>query len=264
MDSPAGLLTMTDGPKASIRKNRQGRWRGYIGGVRVAEFEDIATESAEAAANRWLAAPTKPQGRIPATPEPVRMEPPTAATITINVDGISDQEKATEKFQSAYRDMMGQLMAPGFIPVLCAHEAAHAIFFMIAGMKEFEPLPATLEYVPQIDDYEGHLAAIRPLDIPSWVEGQFWDWLFAIAQGHAAGGVVARKLMPCSDGGDQDDKRRFLELCENICKLDSNVKIDAEDVWKQAQDAVKLALENPDNVAEIQKQAAILRPKLGL
>ena len=150
--------------KASIRRNRPGKWRGYIGGVRVTEFEDSVTESAEAAAKQWLDALSKPQLRQPAEAELVRTKLAKAAAITINTDGISDQQKATEKFQSAYRDMMGQLTAPGFIPVLCAHEAAHAIYFTLAGMKEFDPRPAELKYDPAIDDYTGSLATIKVLE----------------------------------------------------------------------------------------------------
>ena len=125
-----------------------------------------------------------------------------SSNITIITDGISDEQKATEKFKSAYQDLLSQLKVPGFIPVLCAHEAAHAIYFTLAGMRNFEPIPATIRYDPAIDDYSGHLAAIQILDLPEWKQGQFWDWLFLIAQAHAAGGVVARKLLPSSDGGD--------------------------------------------------------------
>jgi len=183
--------------------------------------------------------------------------------ITINTDGISDEHKATEKFQSAYRDMLAQLTSPGFISVLCAHEAAHAVYFTLAGMKEFDPMPATIKYEPTIDDYTGHLAAIQVLDLPTWTPGNFWDWFFKVARAHAAGGVVARKLMPSSDGGDKDDMDRFKKLCEEFNK-DPKVRIDFEDVWKQAQDSIVKDLENPACSAEIERQASILRPLFGL
>jgi hypothetical protein len=114
--------------------------------------------------------------------------------ITINTDGITEEQKASPRFQSAYRSMLAQLLAPGFIPVLCAHEAAHAIYFTAAGTVEFEPKPATLQYNPSTDDYEGHLAAIQLKDMKMWVPGKFQEWFSNIARGYVAGGVVARKF----------------------------------------------------------------------
>jgi hypothetical protein len=183
--------------------------------------------------------------------------------IEINTDGISDKEKATLKFQSAYKAMMAQLTAPGFIPVLCAHEAAHVIYFALAGMKNFDPKPAAIYYDPTIDDYAGRLAAIQILDLPIWTPGKFGEWFLQIAQAHAAGGVVARKLMPTSDGGDTDDKDRFKGLCEKL-NSDPNVSINVEEQWRKAQDSVNLHLRNPEWLPKIEEYALELRPQLGL
>jgi hypothetical protein len=183
--------------------------------------------------------------------------------IIINIDGISDGERATAKFQSAYADMMTQLSAPGFAHVLCAHEAAHALYFTIAGTKQFEPQTARIRFDPTINDYAGHLAAVQILDLPNWMPGKFAEWFSMVARAHAAGGVVARKLMPWSDGGDQDDRKRLKDLCDELNK-DSNIHINFEDVWKQAQESVAKDLEIPEWMAEIEKQAEILRPQFGL
>jgi hypothetical protein len=183
--------------------------------------------------------------------------------ITINTDGISDEQKATRKFQSAYRDMEAQLTGPGFAPVLCAHEAAHAIYFTAAGMKQFEPMSSQLQYDPTSDDYKGRLAAVQVLGLPPWEPGKFQDWLFRVACGHAAGGVVARKLMPSSDGGDGDDKERFKKLCDKFNE-DPKVGIDFEYWWKLAQESVAKDLENPEMMAAINQAALQLRPLLGL
>jgi len=188
----------------------------------------------------------------------------TASKITINTDGISNAQRVTAKFQSAYRNMRAQLGAPGFIPVLCAHEAAHVIFFAIAGMKNYDTKPASLKYDPLIDDYVGSLASIQVLDLPPWTPGAFWEWFGKIACGHAAGGVVARKLMPSSDGGDQDDKERFKTLCDKL-NADPNVSIDFEITWKSAQDLVSTLLEeDPKIMAAIQEKALELQPLFGL
>src|ERR1019366_2035203 len=91
--------------------------------------------------------------------------------IKIITEGISDEQKTTENFKSAYQDLLTQLSVPGFIPVLCAHEAAHAIYFTFAGMKNLAPIPHTIKFDPVANDYTGHLAAIQILDIPKWTEG---------------------------------------------------------------------------------------------
>lgn len=184
--------------------------------------------------------------------------------ITINTEGISDEQKATAKFQSAYDDMLEQLNAPGFIPVLCAHEAAHVVFFAIAGLKEYDPYPARITYDPTIDDYSGSLAAIQLLDLPHWTEGDFWTWFLRVACGHAAGGVVARRLLPSSDGGDQDDKERFERLCE-MFNQDPKVRMDFEEWWKKAQSTVTEMLDKkPEIMDVINQQALELRPQFGL
>jgi hypothetical protein len=190
--------------------------------------------------------------------------------ITINTDGISNAQKVTVKFQSAYRDMLAQLTAPGFAEILCAHEAAHIVYFTMVGMQSYEALPARLEYDPKRDDYDGHLAAVQLGEFPRWTQGHFADWFSMVARAHVAGGVVARKLMagkPCRGydvtGGDQDDKNRFVALC-TLLNSDPNVSINAESVWKQAQESVLEQLETPEFMSAIEKEAAKLRAELGL
>jgi hypothetical protein len=205
------------------------------------------------------------KGKADASIRPAILIPPSEpAAITINTDGISDEQKKTEKFKSAYRDMMNQLIAPGFIPVLCAHEAGHAIYFSAAGVKDFVALPPRLEFDPSIDDYKGHLAAYKPLDIPSWVEGDFWNWLYRVSKGYAAGGVIARKLDPRTDGGDANDRDNFEKLCKEINDLDSNMSIDWKKHWKEAQDSVASEIANQEFVKRIQMVAEELRPQFGL
>ena len=133
---------------------------------------------------RQQAEAEKKKTEPPAKAQAASQVQPTEPSITINTDGISDDEKKTDKFKSAYRDMMNQLTAPGFIPALCAHEAAHAFYFTLAGMKEFEPLPAHIKFDPAINDYTGHLAAIQVLDLPPWTQGNFHEWFYKIAKAH--------------------------------------------------------------------------------
>lgn len=191
-------------------------------------------------------------------------------TVTINTDGISDAQKATAKFKSAYRDMLTQLSSPGFACVLSCHEAAHLFYFMIAGTKNYEAFPARLSYSPLIGDYSGSMASVQVLDMTPPTEGKVGEWLSGIARALAAGGVVARRLMsskvgpwPDGTGGDQDDK----EYLQNICgKFNSaGNSINSENLWKWAQDSVLQDLsEHPDWLSAIAQLGAELKPKLGL
>jgi len=180
--------------------------------------------------------------------------------ITITTDGISAEQKATEQFKAAYAGMLAKLTAPGFITVLCAHEAAHLVYFNIMGIEKFDIFPARLEFDPTINDYKGHLPAIQPLNIPDWAPGDFWDWLFKIARALAAGGVASRKLMPSSDGGDTDDKERFAIACAEYNKdPQMKTKIDSKEMWAEAQLQVTRDLENPKNMDALNREAAKLR-----
>lgn len=183
--------------------------------------------------------------------------------IVINTDGISDEQKKTEKFNRAYREMLAQLTQPGFAHVLCCHEAGHLFYLTMAGMKEYDPLPARLEYDPKIDDYGGTLASVAPRDVPH--EGNLGEWIWTMARAYAAGGVLSKKLMPSlQDFGDLDDKEQFLKLCQSIKEEVPDFDIDPEALWKQAQDAV-LQDFTPALLARIEQFAEEeLRPQLGL
>jgi len=184
--------------------------------------------------------------------------------ITIKTEGISNEEKNTEKFQSAYREMLAELSAPGFIPVLCAHEATHLIYLTMAGMKKFDALPPTITFDPAKNDYTGHFAAIKALDMPSWTPGKFHEWFSYIARAYVAPGVVARKLMPSSVGGDSKDKERFKKVCDDINKADPNAKIDFDWWWSHGEEMTIEDLKNPNAMKSILEQAENLRPQFGL
>ena len=100
------------------------------------------------------------------------------------------------------------------------------------------------------------------LDMSSWEEGDFWPWFHKVACGHAAGGVVARKLMPSSTGGDDGDEEQFRELCNNLNK-DPNINIDCEEWWKKAQKTVaKILEEHPQTMDVIKEQALALQEQI--
>jgi hypothetical protein len=186
-----------------------------------------------------------------------------ARKIVIDIDGISDAEKLTPKFQRAYAEMLAQLTVPGFAHVLACHEAAHLFYFTMLGMQTYEPCPAKIEYDPNTNDYGGTLAAVKLGEFPQWTPGKFSEWFTLVAKGHASGGVIARKLMPSlRDCGDLDDKARFIDLC-GLINTDPNVSINSERTWQDAKTFVGEDLEHPEVLAAIEKFAEEeLRPQL--
>jgi hypothetical protein len=192
--------------------------------------------------------------------------------VIIDTDGITDEQKRAAKFRSAYQDMMIQLTASGFAHVLCCHEAAHLFYFMRAGTKNYKAFPARLRYDHVMDDYFGSLGSVRILDIPkAATASEFEELLLRVAKAHAAGGVVSRKLMsstvgPWNDptGGDQDDKERLVELCNQL-NASLGGSRDADALWKAAQSEVAQELsDHPDVLDAIEQLASKLRPELGL
>jgi hypothetical protein len=182
----------------------------------------------------------------------------------IKTDGISDEQKATSKFQFVYKGMLAQLNQPNFIPILCAHEAAHLVYFTLMGLKEYDTHPASIRYDPEIDNYVGDLAGVKAIDPPLWKEGKFGEWFSLFARACAAGGVIARKLDPSTDGGDQDDKRRFKAFCDMYNESNPKSPISFEENWKWAQEAVLQDFEQPVMMQMIEQQAQALRTELGL
>jgi len=107
------------------------------------------------------------------------------------------------------------------------------------------------------------LASIQMLDIPKFEKGRFWDQMFKVARAHAAGGVIARKLMPSSDGGDEADKERLRVLCAELRSRHPSFSIDVPGFLEKAQDCVGKGLENVEWLSKIHEFAETLQPKLG-
>jgi hypothetical protein len=186
-------------------------------------------------------------------------------SVTIDTEGISDEQKESPKFKQAYAEMTAQLTEPGFAEVLCLHEAAHVLFFGLAGMTEYDAYPARIRYNPAIDDYEGDLASVQVKTMPLPTSGRFWEWFKYLAAAHAAGGVISRKFLgPFADVGDQSDRLHFQEMYEML-KDDPNVPpIDMDREWKEAQNYVLKMLDAPTVWDGVHKLAAELRPQFGL
>lgn len=172
----------------------------------------------------------------------------------IATHGISDEQKATVKFQSAYADMMSKLTSPDFIPALCAHEAAHLVYYEMMGPIRYELLPPRLEYDPETRGFTGHYAAIKLAENPLCEPHKWQQYITMMARAHVAGGVVGRKLFPASSGGDEGDKQNFRKLCADLTHHLGGISIDVEQCWKWAQDSVKRQLEDDPRLMEIIRQ----------
>jgi hypothetical protein len=184
--------------------------------------------------------------------------------MVIATEGILDEQKATVEFQSAYADMMRKLTAPGFIAALCAHEAAHLVYYEMMGPIQYVALPPRLEYNPERQRFTGHFAAIQLVEEPLCEPDQWREYIVMMANAHAAGGVVARKLYPASSGGDEIDKENFRTLCADLTRHFGGISIDVEFCWRRAQDTVKKQLEEDPNIMKmIQQRAMELRPLFG-
>ena len=183
----------------------------------------------------------------------------------IATDGVSDEQKATVKFKAAYAEMMRKLTAPGFISALCAHEAAHLVYHEMMGPIRYETLPPRLQYSLEKQEFRGYFAAIKLVENPVCEHSKWREYVTMMANAHAAGGVVGRKLFPASSGGDEGDKENFRKLCAELTNHFGGISIDVELCWKRARDTVKRQLEDDPQIMDlIQQRAAELRPSFGL
>jgi hypothetical protein len=183
---------------------------------------------------------------------------------TINTDGISEAERASPKFQRVYQGMMAEMSRPGFIRILCCHEAAHLFYFKMAGTQNYDPHRTCIRFDPMLNDYVGDMAGVKINDLGRWEPGKYWEWFTAVAKAHVAGGVIARKLDPSlTDVGDSDDKARFKTICDQL-NLDPNVSINWEETWVKAQEMVRADLEHPGIMQAIEQFSEEVRRELGL
>ena len=132
----------------------------------------------------------------------------------------------------------------------------------------YEPLKSQLRYNAESKKFEGHFAAVLITQYPLFRGGDvnaFAIWLHRMAQGNVAGGVVARKLLPTCDGGDQGDRREFEKFCDQLEEQNPPLKINRDVYWNRARLAVEELIESDRTLLiEIQQIARKLREEFGL
>jgi hypothetical protein len=175
----------------------------------------------------------------------------------IATDGISDEQKASVEFQSAYADMVRTLNTPGFVDALCAHEAAHLVYYEMMGPIQYKLLPPRLEYDPGRGCFIGHFAAVQLSEEPACEPQRWREYVTMLSRAQVAGGVVGRKLFPSSSGGDEGDKEKFRRICTELVRHFGGIKIEFELVWKLAQDAVQRQLEHDPQILKMIQQRAV-------
>jgi hypothetical protein len=181
----------------------------------------------------------------------------------IDISELTEAQKATEGFRNTYAGMMSLYNQPGFIEALCAHEAAHLIFYERMGTIPFEIIRPKIYHNDAKNRFEGYMAAVKP-QLPDCEPPKWREWVTAKALGWAAGGVVGRRLFPHADGGDVEDKRLFIQECSDLVRHFGGISINAEEVWSWAQTEVSRQLDaGPALMELIQRRAEKLKALFG-
>ena len=181
----------------------------------------------------------------------------------IDLSELTEAQKATEGFKRTYAGMMNLYEQPGFIAALCAHEAAHLIFYERMGKISFEIVRPKIHHNDAMNRFEGYMAAVKP-QLPDCEPAKWREWVTAKALGCVAGGVVGRRLFPHADGGDVEDKRLFIQECADLVRHCGGISINAEEVWAWAQAEVSRQLDaDPKLMEVIQKRAEELKALFG-
>src|SRR6266480_224301 len=181
-------------PQASIRQNRPGKWRGYIGGVRVIEFENSATTSAEDAATQWLAAPSKPQKQEPTKVEPAK---PTAPKFIehVKIDCTDVERRGLRQnpgFLRLYWEMQNSFGDRKYGYEVSLHEAAHAILMEQDGLQNVRFSGPDVVYDVMTRQFKGSSARTIADDMPNAIVTD--DFIFMITVHMVAGRMGLEKL----------------------------------------------------------------------
>ncbi len=175
------------------------------------------------------------------------------------------QDKLNDpRFVQLRSEMEAVLRNPRWVRVLCAHEAAHAIYFLRAGITALTFVGTRILYDAQRDLFSGHMASVQfsAFDRDLLPRINISEWILATAKAHAAGGVVVLKLTDAPDTGDEEDYEEFAAFCDTICAKHPDTTIDPSGLWRLAQDAVGKDLQSPAFRIEVWKKADEIRSQL--
>ncbi len=236
-----------------------------MGDVCVAEFEDSATESAEAAAKRWIDAPSNQKKWEPA---PKAEHPKTAAPESIEhvkIDCTDVKRRGLDQhpsFLRLYGDMQNSFGDRKYGYEVALHEAAHAVLMEQDGLQNVRFTGPDIIYDVMTRQFKGSSARTIADDMPDAIMTD--DFIFMITVHMVAGRMGLEKLAGIKgykgDEGDYDD---FLK------KYTANPPASGdkpEDWWKRACDRATERLTEPATKAKVLARAdeylGLLYPKV--
>lgn len=184
--------------------------------------------------------------------------------IEIDLSQVPAEKLADPRLLVLRAQLEAALRNPKWVAAFCAHEAAHIIYLGRAGMTDFTFASATILYDAARDEFNGFPASVRPGGFNNDLLARInvGQWILAVAMGHAAGGVAARKLTNAPDSGDQGDYENFCNLCDVLCAQHPDWTFDRPGLWRAAQEAVEKDLRSPKFKHEIWDKAHEIKPLL--
>lgn len=167
--------------------------------------------------------------------------------MTIDMTALTEEQKQSSECKEMCAGMTRQLNGPGFISQLCAHEAAHVIFYQMMGEIRWRPLPPRI--VSAAGRLNGQLAAIEFLEKPTCYPQTWQNWVNNLAKGSVAGSVVARRFGATRFTGEEGDRICFENECAQLI-AHFGVTINTDRVWEVARASVERDLESNPAIME--------------
>lgn len=183
--------------------------------------------------------------------------------MTIDLTALTEEQRQSSECKELCVGMTRQVNGPGFISQLCAHEAAHVIFYQMMGQIRWRPLPPRI--VSAAGKLNGQLAAIEFLEKPPCYPETWQDWVMNLARSSVAGSVVARRSGATRFAGEEGDRICFEDECAQLIAHFDGITINTDKVWEVARASVERDLDsNPAIMESIHILAVELRVLFGL
>jgi len=220
---------------ATIRKHRWDSWRGYLNGVKVAEFGNTPQQTAEESAKKWLEGQQRK-----ATPQPRSSE----AVVEIDCSGVAKYGYMTHPvFVKFYWDIQKDFSDHEFGRRVCVHEAAHALLMEADCIQNVRFLGPAIWFNQESKQFEGRGAMVLGDDMPPGTEITA-DLILNVSTHAAAGGVWLADVEGVVDAqGEERDYNDFLIRCGTT---PPHLRTESpEQLWKRAKAAALKRLTEP-------------------
>jgi hypothetical protein len=203
---------------------------------------------AEAAAKRWLAAPSKPQKHEP----PKAIAPTLIEHVKINFDDVVSRGLERDpRFLKLYWHMKRDFRDRNFGREVCLHEAGHSVLMEQDGMTNVRFMGPDIVYDLARNDFVGSSARVIADDQPNAVVDE--QYIFKITQHMAAGGMTLRKIGNIE--GYVGDDADLADFARKFAHTPPNTLETPEQFWKRAQDVVAGRLDEPVTKRKVLEKA---------